>query len=225
MTALASRSSESIAGRRRLPERSGRGARRRGRGGRRRALAAVREIGQGERRVMPHGRRSSTIQPWTRSSSRRRRSCTIQVSVAALRAASTSSARSRSVSACARPTRCCWRPGRSGALDGLAGAVRRGAASDARARPVGGARAGLLRQGGRPVVPPAQLLRAVVARHVGPRGGGAATGQGIHILDQALWILGKRPVQVIGKIGTFVHPVREPAPRPASRSRTRPSGS
>lgn len=38
-------------------------------------------------------------------------------------------------------------------------------------------------------------------------GGGAATGQGIHILDQALWILGKRPVQVIGKIGTFVHPV------------------
>ena len=38
-------------------------------------------------------------------------------------------------------------------------------------------------------------------------GGGAATGQGIHILDQTLWILGKRPVQVIGKIGTFVHPV------------------
>ena len=38
-------------------------------------------------------------------------------------------------------------------------------------------------------------------------GGGAATGQGIHILDQVLWILGKRPVQVIGKIGTFVHPV------------------
>lgn len=38
-------------------------------------------------------------------------------------------------------------------------------------------------------------------------GGGAATGQGIHILDQALWILGKRPAQVIGKIGTFVHPV------------------
>lgn len=38
-------------------------------------------------------------------------------------------------------------------------------------------------------------------------GGGAATGQGIHILDQALWILGKQPAQVIGKIGTFVHPV------------------
>ena len=38
-------------------------------------------------------------------------------------------------------------------------------------------------------------------------GGGAATGQGIHILDQTLWILGKRPAQVIGKIGTFVHPV------------------
>ncbi len=38
-------------------------------------------------------------------------------------------------------------------------------------------------------------------------GGGAATGQGIHILDQMLWILGKRPVQVVGKIGTFVHPV------------------
>jgi predicted dehydrogenase len=38
-------------------------------------------------------------------------------------------------------------------------------------------------------------------------GGGAATGQGIHILDQTLWILGKRPVQVYGKIGTYVHPV------------------
>ncbi|MCC7369435.1 MAG: Gfo/Idh/MocA family oxidoreductase [Chloroflexi bacterium] len=38
-------------------------------------------------------------------------------------------------------------------------------------------------------------------------GGGAATGQGIHILDQLLWILGKRPVQVFGKIDTFVHPV------------------
>jgi predicted dehydrogenase len=38
-------------------------------------------------------------------------------------------------------------------------------------------------------------------------GGGAATGQGIHILDQLLWILGRRPVQVFGKIGTFVHPV------------------
>jgi UDP-N-acetyl-2-amino-2-deoxyglucuronate dehydrogenase len=38
-------------------------------------------------------------------------------------------------------------------------------------------------------------------------GGGAATGQGIHILDQTLWILGKRPAQVIGKIDTFVHPV------------------
>jgi UDP-N-acetyl-2-amino-2-deoxyglucuronate dehydrogenase len=38
-------------------------------------------------------------------------------------------------------------------------------------------------------------------------GGGAATGQGIHILDQLLWILGKRPAQVIGKIDTFVHPV------------------
>jgi UDP-N-acetyl-2-amino-2-deoxyglucuronate dehydrogenase len=38
-------------------------------------------------------------------------------------------------------------------------------------------------------------------------GGGAATGQGIHILDQTLWVLGKRPAQVIGKIGTFVHPV------------------
>jgi predicted dehydrogenase len=38
-------------------------------------------------------------------------------------------------------------------------------------------------------------------------GGGAGTGQGIHILDQTLWILGKRPVQVIGKMGTFIHPV------------------
>ena len=38
-------------------------------------------------------------------------------------------------------------------------------------------------------------------------GGGAATGQGIHLLDQALWILGKRPTQVYGRIGTFVHPV------------------
>ena len=38
-------------------------------------------------------------------------------------------------------------------------------------------------------------------------GGGAGTGQGIHILDQLLWILGKRPVQVYGKIDTFVHPV------------------
>ena len=46
-------------------------------------------------------------------------------------------------------------------------------------------------------------------------GGGAATGQGIHILDQALWIFGKRPVQVIGKIGTFVHPV------PRARAETR----
>ena len=38
-------------------------------------------------------------------------------------------------------------------------------------------------------------------------GGGAGTGQGIHILDQLLWILGKRPVQVYGKMDTFVHPV------------------
>jgi UDP-N-acetyl-2-amino-2-deoxyglucuronate dehydrogenase len=38
-------------------------------------------------------------------------------------------------------------------------------------------------------------------------GGGSATGQGIHILDQTLWILGKRPVQVFGKIDTFVHPI------------------
>ena len=38
-------------------------------------------------------------------------------------------------------------------------------------------------------------------------GGGAATGQGIHLLDQALWILDKRPTRVYGRIGTFVHPV------------------
>ena len=38
-------------------------------------------------------------------------------------------------------------------------------------------------------------------------GGGSATGQGIHILDQTLWVLGKRPTQVYGKIDTFVHPV------------------
>ncbi|MGE3908378.1 MAG: Gfo/Idh/MocA family protein, partial [Chloroflexota bacterium] len=38
-------------------------------------------------------------------------------------------------------------------------------------------------------------------------GGGAGTGQGIHILDQLLWILGKQPVQVFGKMDTFVHPV------------------
>ncbi len=38
-------------------------------------------------------------------------------------------------------------------------------------------------------------------------GGGTATGQGIHILDQALWILAKRPVRVYARMGTFVHPV------------------
>jgi predicted dehydrogenase len=38
-------------------------------------------------------------------------------------------------------------------------------------------------------------------------GGGAATGQGIHILDQTLWIIGQRPARVSGQIGTFVHPV------------------
>ncbi|MDP8921817.1 MAG: Gfo/Idh/MocA family oxidoreductase [Chloroflexota bacterium] len=38
-------------------------------------------------------------------------------------------------------------------------------------------------------------------------GGGAATGQGIHLLDQALWIIDKRPARVYGRIGTFVHPV------------------
>jgi UDP-N-acetyl-2-amino-2-deoxyglucuronate dehydrogenase len=38
-------------------------------------------------------------------------------------------------------------------------------------------------------------------------GGGAATGQGIHIVDQALWILGKRPTRVYGRIGTFLHPI------------------
>jgi predicted dehydrogenase len=38
-------------------------------------------------------------------------------------------------------------------------------------------------------------------------GGGAATGQGIHALDQVLWILDKRPTEVYGRIGTFVHPI------------------
>ena len=38
-------------------------------------------------------------------------------------------------------------------------------------------------------------------------GGGAATGQAIHLIDQALWILGKRPTVVYGRIGTFVHPI------------------
>jgi len=38
-------------------------------------------------------------------------------------------------------------------------------------------------------------------------GGGAGTGQGIHILDQVLWILGKQPAQVFGTMNTFVHPV------------------
>jgi UDP-N-acetyl-2-amino-2-deoxyglucuronate dehydrogenase len=38
-------------------------------------------------------------------------------------------------------------------------------------------------------------------------GGGAATGQAIHAVDQALWILGTRPTRVYGRIGTFVHPI------------------
>ena len=38
-------------------------------------------------------------------------------------------------------------------------------------------------------------------------GGGALTGQAIHIVDQLLWVLGKRPTRVYGRIGTFVHPI------------------
>ncbi|MFN8526122.1 MAG: Gfo/Idh/MocA family oxidoreductase [Chloroflexota bacterium] len=38
-------------------------------------------------------------------------------------------------------------------------------------------------------------------------GGGALTGQGIHILDQLLWIMDRRPVEVFGRMDTFVHDV------------------
>jgi predicted dehydrogenase len=38
-------------------------------------------------------------------------------------------------------------------------------------------------------------------------GGGALISQAIHVVDQVLWLLDKRPARVTGSMGTFVHPV------------------